>query len=511
MNNNHHNKQSKKNHNDTQPQEQQYQHIAALAAPLLHSEVLSTAEANALREALTDTDISAQLTLLCDQKAQPEQQTQAKQQLLRQLLDRHGTGRILFRNSRANIKGFPKRIANLTPLTLPEQYSNALKVHFSLNPQLSLTEKVSAQLFPEQVLQQLDASSNWWQFDPRVDYLLQLLKAHKQDKFLLICASAQTAIALEEALRQREGIRAAVFHEGMSIIERDKAAAYFAQEDHSAQLLLCSEIGSEGRNFQFAHHLVLFDLPLNPDLLEQRIGRLDRIGQRADIQLHLPHFTNHAQQMLLDWYQHGLDALEHTCQTGRSVFEQFAPRLLPLLASAEPDSSAMAQLIDDTRAVNQQLKQQLEQGRLQSFLLDGKTYYHRPQLVLTNKLPPKVPNKVWLLSPFDNLVIQRDRLKQLFNFDYQIEVYVPAAKRQIGYYSLPVLYKDQFIGQVDVKADRANKCLLLQHLVLDEQVKLTDALKAALTKAVLDYASFNGCETWQLVKTSARTRDWLVS
>nr|WP_286049879.1 crosslink repair DNA glycosylase YcaQ family protein [Rheinheimera sp. KL1] len=162
-------------------------------------------------------------------------------------------------------------------------------------------------------------------------------------------------------------------------------------------------------------------------------------------------------------------------------------------------------------ALKQQLKQQLEQGRLQTFLLDGKIYYYRPQLALTNKLPNKVPNKVWLLSPFDNLVIQRDRLKQLFNFDYQIEVYVPAAKRQIGYYSLPILYKDQFIGQVDVKADRASNTLLLQHLVLDEQVRLTDALKVALTKAVVDYACFNGCESWQLIKASAKARDWLVS
>ena len=161
-------------------------------------------------------------------------------------------------------------------------------------------------------------------------------------------------------------------------------------------------------------------------------------------------------------------------------------------------------------ALKSRLQQQLEQGRLQSFLLDGKVWYYRPQLVLTDKLASKVPNKVWLLSPFDNLVIQRDRLKQLFNFDYQIEVYVPAAKRQIGYYSLPMLYKDQFIGQVDVKADRASKTLLLQHVVLDEQIKLTDALKTALTNAVADYASFNGCESWQLVKTSARTRDWLV-
>lgn len=98
---------------------------------------------------------------------------------------------------------------------------------------------------------------------------------------LIIASGADTALSLEEALRTREGIQATVFHEGMSIIERDKAGAYFAQEEGGAQALICSEIGSEGRNFQFASHLVLFDLPLNPDLLEQRIGRLDRIGQRT--------------------------------------------------------------------------------------------------------------------------------------------------------------------------------------------------------------------------------------
>ncbi len=78
----------------------------------------------------------------------------------------------------------------------------------------------------------------------------------------------------------RAGIRSTAFYEGLSIIERDRAAAYFADEINGAQTLVCSEIGSEGRNFQFAHHLILFDLPLNPDLLEQRIGRLDRIGQQ---------------------------------------------------------------------------------------------------------------------------------------------------------------------------------------------------------------------------------------
>ena len=90
-------------------------------------------------------------------------------------------------------------------------------------------------------------------------------------------------------MKQKHGIRATLFHEGMSLIERDRAAAWFADPEEGAQVLICSEIGSEGRNFQFAHHLVLFDLPSNPDLLEQRIGRLDRIGQNAVIKIHVPY------------------------------------------------------------------------------------------------------------------------------------------------------------------------------------------------------------------------------
>lgn len=87
------------------------------------------------------------------------------------------------------------------------------------------------------------------------------LTSHRSQKVLVICAKAATALQLEQVLREREGIRAAVFHEGMSIIERDRAAARFAEEDTGAQVLLCSEIGSEGRNFQFASHMVMFDLP----------------------------------------------------------------------------------------------------------------------------------------------------------------------------------------------------------------------------------------------------------
>ena len=81
--------------------------------------------------------------------------------------------------------------------------------------------------------------------------------------------------------------------------------------------------------------------------------------------------------------------------------------------------------------------------------------------------------RLHLLNPFDNFVIQRQRLQHWLNFDYQIEVYVPAAKRKVGYYSLPILYQGRLIGQLDVKADRQHGELLLQHLLLMPDVNLT--------------------------------------
>ncbi|MDN5516513.1 MAG: RNA polymerase-associated protein RapA, partial [Pseudomonas sp.] len=203
---------------------------------------------------------------------------EARARLVRELLDRHGTGRLLFRNTRAAVQGFPDRELHPYPLPSPDEY-------------LELPLGEHAELYPEvsyQAQDDVDDEQRWWRIDPRVEWLIDTLKMLKKFKVLVICAHAETALDLEDALRVRSGIPATVFHEGMSILERDRAAAYFADEEFGAQVLICSEIGSEGRNFQFAHHLVLFDLPAHPDLLEQRIGRLDRIGQKHRIQLHVP-------------------------------------------------------------------------------------------------------------------------------------------------------------------------------------------------------------------------------
>ena len=242
--------------------------------------------------------------------------------LVSHLLDQHGTGRILFRNQRAQVSGFPGRQLHSYPLLLPTQY------------QVLSDGDPRSQITPEQF-----CSDDWLSFDPRVRWLIEFLVQHQGEKVLLISAHRNTAETLENYLRLRHGIRSVVFHEGLDLIQRDRAAAYFAEAEDGAEILVCSEIGSEGRNFQFSHHLVLFDLPFNPDLLEQRIGRLDRIGQKHTVEIHVPYFEGSAADVLFHWYHRGLNAFEAVCSVGLNLLYHFEDRLLDLMSRPQADDA----------------------------------------------------------------------------------------------------------------------------------------------------------------------------
>ena len=173
-------------------------------------------------------------------------------------------------------------------------------------------------------------------------------------------------MALKEALLAQANIKLALFHESLSLIQRDRNAAWFSEPD-GARILICSEIGSEGRNFQFAHHLVLFDLPMNPELLEQRIGRLDRIGQTETIQIHIPYLENSWTHLMLRWHHEGLQGIENQLRGGRSYLAQFKDRLLQLGENAyfdtERDESAIQRLIQDTQTQRSVLETSLQKGQ----------------------------------------------------------------------------------------------------------------------------------------------------
>lgn len=286
----------------------------------------------------------------------------ARDRLIRILLDQHGTGRILFRNTRRSLTGFPSRALDVVKLALPEQYATMLENAPTLDAQLRPeTAFISAVADDDDDSDEI-ISLPWTAFDSRVKWLVEFLQSHRGEKVLLICALDTTAISLEKYLRVNAGIRSSVFHRHMDLIDRDRAAAYFAGSESSAQILVCSEIGSEGRNFQFCRHLVLFDLPMNPDLLEQRIGRLDRIGQKHTIQIHVPIFENGAQNRLVRWYHDALNAFEQVAPAAYRIYRKFETELHDHLERDTEEVFFEAFLIE-AHNMNLGLNAELEQGR----------------------------------------------------------------------------------------------------------------------------------------------------
>jgi ATP-dependent helicase HepA len=268
------------------------------------------------------------------------------------LIDRHGTGRVMFRSRRATVGGFPQRrlhVAELDAAALDDDFRQRLLTEF-----LSDAQQPPA------------PHATDYADDPRLAWLIRLIERNAGEKFLLICRSQAKVLALEEALRTRSGVKLARFHESMTIVQRDRNAAFFAEAE-GARLLLCAEIGSEGRNFQFAHNLILWDLPLDPDLLEQRIGRLDRIGQASDIDIHVAVFPGSAQQALLRWYDAGLDAFRSSPADGRELYRRFGERLLGTAIEhargADESDAEIDSLVAETRATHAQLSALIHDGR----------------------------------------------------------------------------------------------------------------------------------------------------
>lgn len=240
------------------------------------------------------------------------------------LIDLHGPGRVLFRNRRLVLDTFPQRIAHLYPLAVDPEDAFVMKM----------------------------------------DWLAGLLRKDPDSKFLLITHARETVEAIEESLRERISAQATVFHEGLTLLQRDKNAAWFADEEMGARLLICSEIGSEGRNFQFAQNLVLFDLPTDPGLLEQRIGRLDRIGQTGDIHLHIPFVEGTGEELKAMWYHNGLGAFEQTLHGAGAIYREFSDEIERLCEAApEERETALPDLLDRTREFKKRIDAELEKGR----------------------------------------------------------------------------------------------------------------------------------------------------
>lgn len=142
-------------------------------------------------------------------------------------------------------------------------------------------------------------------------------------------------------------------------------------------------------------------------------------------------------------------------------------------------------------------------GELQEIDVAGIPYYVlASSLELLSK--PLARNKLAILSPFDNLLIQRKRMQALFNFDYLIECYVPEEKRQYGYFSLPILWDGKLVARMDCKADRRESHLHIHHLALESTLNNIDDFSQALSKTLPTFMQFNNCTQLTLHKTTPK-------
>ena len=255
----------------------------------------------------------------------------ARTHLVKELLDEFGIGRVMFRNTRAALSGFPERRPEMVPLTGEDEMAS------------------------------------------RIKWLTALLKKLGEEKILLICRTRALTEQIHDALQEQINLSIALFHEGLTLIQRDRNAASFAEEE-GARILLCSEIGSEGRNFQFAHHLVLWDLPADPDLLEQRIGRLDRIGQSSAIRIYVPYLKGTEGEVLARWYHEGLNAFEKHPHGAFDVLQQQKEEWQALRENYQ--AKGLTKLVRDAQKLHAQVAKKLERGHDRLLELNS----HRPEI-----------------------------------------------------------------------------------------------------------------------------------
>ncbi|OGU35179.1 MAG: hypothetical protein A2068_11325 [Ignavibacteria bacterium GWB2_35_6b] len=172
----------------------------------------------------------------------------------------------------------------------------------------------------------------------------------------------------------------------------------------------------------------------------------------------------------------------------------------------QPGKTEVSDLqVTERKTMHKIINEMCEAGEIIPLLIDGDhkiTNYALPETLKNINKKKNSSEKVHILSPFDNLVIQRERTKRLFDFDYTIECYLPEHKRKYGYFVLPVLWGNKFVGRMDSKAGRKTKILFVNNLVFENGFTDYDNFIPHFKEQLWKFCEFNGCEKIVIKKCS---------
>ncbi|MBA3706292.1 MAG: winged helix-turn-helix domain-containing protein [Bacteroidetes bacterium] len=159
------------------------------------------------------------------------------------------------------------------------------------------------------------------------------------------------------------------------------------------------------------------------------------------------------------------------------------------------------------------LNKLLKEGKLVEIIINGldKTIFISSGKKIKELKKIELQEHVHLLSPFDNIVIQRKRLLRLFDFDYMMECYVPEAKRKYGYFTLPVLYSDKFVARMDPKANRLTKTFYIKSMHFEKGFKPKTAFNILFASKLKSFALFNGCTKFIIEKADAKWKKEIMN
>ncbi|MEE2961233.1 MAG: SNF2-related protein [Myxococcota bacterium] len=226
--------------------------------------------------------------------------------------------------------------------------------------------------------------------DSRLRWLVEFIREQPNEKLLVFVESSIAVRSLKEHLSLFVGDKIAVFYRDLSARDQDRQVAWF-RDPQGPQIMLSTEAGGEGRNFQFCHRLVLYDLPWRPATIEQRIGRIDRVGQEHDVQVFVPFFRSGYEAAILKVMERSIGVLERTVGGIDHALEYVSLRLGGLIYdNAGPEE--WQELYDETEELVGEARLRIE--RSADPILDLASYDPKRAASVLARVPEELETEI---------------------------------------------------------------------------------------------------------------------